>query len=113
MNMKSDKLIADIEEEVKTILSPDFHLSARETRLIPHSSDGAITFPNLDDRTQGVKLLETAVLFVDMRRSTELPAPPEHNGKAILSVCPCDDALRGSERRTGQWHNRRPGHGAV
>lgn len=72
MPMKSDKIVGDIEAEVKTILSPDFCLSARETQLIPHSSDSAITFPNLDDRTQGVKLLETAVLYVDMRRSTEL-----------------------------------------
>jgi class 3 adenylate cyclase len=70
--MKSDRLIADIEAEVKTILSADFRLSVSETQLIPHSSDGAITFPNLDDRTQGVKLLETAVLYVDMRGSTKL-----------------------------------------
>jgi adenylate cyclase len=39
---------------------------------VPHNSDGAITFPNLDAQTQGVKIVTTTVLYVDMRRSTEL-----------------------------------------
>ena len=39
---------------------------------MPHSADGAITFPNLDEKTQGVKVVDTTVLYVDMRRSTDL-----------------------------------------
>lgn len=62
----------DVEAEVSTILSSGFQLNVTDTATVPHSSDSAITFPNLDDRTQGVKLLETAVLYVDMRRSTQL-----------------------------------------
>lgn len=62
----------DIHDEVSTILSSEFKLGVVETEAVPHSSDGAITFPNLDSKTQGVKLLKTAVLYVDMRRSTEL-----------------------------------------
>src|SRR6202034_3844564 len=34
--------------------------------------DAAITFPNLDVGSQAVKVVETTVLYVDMRRSTQL-----------------------------------------
>lgn len=63
---------SDLASEVETILSSDFKLDVTETKFVPHFSDAAITFPNLDDKKQGVKLLETAVLYVDMRRSTQL-----------------------------------------
>jgi class 3 adenylate cyclase len=43
-----------------------------ETVSVPHSDDQAITFPNLDEKYQGVKVIETTVLYVDMRRSTQL-----------------------------------------
>ncbi len=63
---------ADVNEEVSTILDPTFTINATETAFVPHSDDGAITFPNLDEKYQNVKVLETTVLYVDMRRSTEL-----------------------------------------
>ena len=62
----------EIIDEIEAILSSDFRIDVTETRAVPHSADAAITFPNLDARTQGTKLLETTVLYVDMRRSTEL-----------------------------------------
>jgi class 3 adenylate cyclase len=62
----------DIHEEVSTILSSDFSIDVTGTASVPHSDDGAITFPNLDEKVQGTKLLQTAVLYVDMRRSTAL-----------------------------------------
>ena len=64
------KLKQDIADEVTTILSSDFEIEVTNTASIPHSSDGSITFPNLDQKFQGTKLLETTVLYVDMRRST-------------------------------------------
>ncbi len=63
---------ADVNEEVSTILSSGFAINATETIYVPHSDDGAINFPNLDDKYQNVKVIETTVLYVDMRRSTEL-----------------------------------------
>lgn len=63
---------ADVSEEVSTILSPDFVINLTATNAVPHSDDVAITFPNLDDGWQGVKVVETTVLYVDMRRSTQL-----------------------------------------
>lgn len=62
----------DVNEEVETILSSGFSINATETAFVPHSSDPAISFPNLDADYQNVKVLETTVLYVDMRRSTEL-----------------------------------------
>jgi adenylate cyclase len=62
----------DVADEVSTILNASFSINVTDTNAVPHSDDGAITFPNLDEKTQGVKIVETAVLYVDMRRSTQL-----------------------------------------
>jgi adenylate cyclase len=62
----------DIDEEVSTILSSDFNIGVTRTASVPHSDDSAITFPNLDQKVQSAKIVETAVLYVDMRRSTAL-----------------------------------------
>jgi class 3 adenylate cyclase len=62
----------DVSEEVSTILASDFVINLTSTNTVPHSDDAAITFPNLDGGSQGVKVVETAVLYVDMRRSTQL-----------------------------------------
>jgi class 3 adenylate cyclase len=62
----------DVDEEISTILDSRFSIEVTKTNSVPHSDDQAITFQNLDERTQGAKLLETCVLYVDMRRSTQL-----------------------------------------
>lgn len=62
----------DINEEISSILATDFNIAVTKTLFVPHSDDQAITFPNLDDKNQGTKIIETTVLYVDMRRSTEL-----------------------------------------
>ena len=65
-------LKTDVSEEVAAILSSDFAIDVTNTQIVPHSSDGTITFPNLDNKSQGTKLIKFAVLYVDMRRSTQL-----------------------------------------
>jgi adenylate cyclase len=62
----------DVSEEVSTILAPNFTIDLTSTNTVPHSDDAAITFPNLDVGSQAVKVVETTVLYVDMRRSTQL-----------------------------------------
>jgi adenylate cyclase len=66
------ELSLELSDEVGTILANDFVVTATTTRTVPHSSDGAITFPNLDTKTQACKLIDTCVLYIDIRRSTEL-----------------------------------------
>jgi len=65
-------LSIELSDEVGTILAKDFAVTATTTKTVPHSSDGAITFPNLDAKTQACKLIDTCVLYIDIRRSTEL-----------------------------------------
>jgi adenylate cyclase len=65
-------LRVELSDEVGTILANDFAITATTTKTVPHSSDGAITFPNLDAKTQACKLIDTCVLYIDIRRSTEL-----------------------------------------
>ena len=62
----------ELSDEVGIILAADFSVTATSTSTVPHSSDGAITFPNLDTKTQACKLIDTCVLYIDIRRSTEL-----------------------------------------
>jgi class 3 adenylate cyclase len=57
---------------VSTILASNFVINLTSTSAVLHSDDAAITFPNLDAGSQGVKVVETAVLYVDMRSSTQL-----------------------------------------
>src|SRR5271163_144246 len=74
----------EIDDEVNAILAADFRIDVTETQGVPHSADGAITFPNLDQKYQGAKLLETTVLYVDMRRSTQLSFQHRPNTVAKL-----------------------------
>lgn len=61
-----------IDEEVTAIFESAFSIEVTETNSVPHSGDPAITFPNLDTQTQGAKLIDTCVLYIDIRRSTDL-----------------------------------------
>lgn len=70
--MKIDDFKADIHDEVSAILDTSFKIEVTATSSVPHNSDGVITFPNVDEKTQGIKVLKTTVLYVDMRRSTQL-----------------------------------------
>lgn len=62
----------EIDYEISTILATDFGIEVTPTSNVPHSDDPAITFPNFDLRFQRSKLIKTAVLYVDIRRSTNL-----------------------------------------
>lgn len=61
-----------IDEEVAAIFDSAFSIEVTETNSVPQSSDPAITFPNLDSLSQGAKLIDTCVLYIDIRRSTDL-----------------------------------------
>lgn len=54
------------------------------TSSVPHSDDPVITFPNLDDRLQRCKVIETAVLYIDIRRSTNLNL--EHRPQTVAKL---------------------------
>lgn len=70
--MSIEQFRDDLTEEVATILSSGFRINITKTQAVPHFGDSSITFPNLDAMTQGCKFIETAVLYIDIRRSTDL-----------------------------------------
>lgn len=74
----------EIDDEIATILATDFAIEVTRTSSVPRSDDPAITFPNLDGRLQRCKLVETAVLYVDIRRSTNLNL--EHRPQTVAKL---------------------------
>jgi class 3 adenylate cyclase len=74
----------EIDDEISTILASDFNVGVVRTSSVPHSDDPAITFPNLDARLQRCKVIETAVLYVDIRRSTNLNF--EHRPQTVAKL---------------------------
>lgn len=61
-----------LDEEINLILSSDYEIAVSETVFVPTIDDPLITYPNLESMQQKVKLIETCVLYIDIRRSTEL-----------------------------------------
>lgn len=70
--MKLSELRDELDDEVSTIVSKEFSVGVTSTKYVPHSDDAAITFPNLDEKKQSCKLIDTCILYIDIRRSTEL-----------------------------------------
>jgi adenylate cyclase len=74
----------EIGDEISTILRSDFAIEVMGTSSVPHSDDQSITFPNLDARFQRCKVIETAVLYIDIRRSTNLNL--EHRPQTVAKL---------------------------
>lgn len=81
---KMSDLRDELAGEVETILSDAFTISTTNTNVVPHSDDVAITFPNLDAKSQSCKLIDTCVLYIDVRRSTELSI--KHRPKTVAKL---------------------------
>lgn len=62
----------DLSSEISAILSSGFEINVTETKTVPKANDPAITFPNVENSQQSCKLIETCVLYIDIRKSTEL-----------------------------------------
>src|SRR5919112_505700 len=59
-------------EEIEQITSSDFTVEIAETDTVPGVDDAEITYPNLMTKVQKCKLIETCVLYIDIRKSTDL-----------------------------------------
>lgn len=70
--MSLQDFLDDINEEVETIHSPKFKIDVTATSFVPNDSDSSLTFENFDDKYKKVKTIETCVLYIDIRKSTEL-----------------------------------------
>lgn len=70
--MIKDELLKEIEQEVKDIHSDSFTLEVIESSSIPTDSDSNLTFANFDTNSKKVKRIKTAILFIDIRKSTKI-----------------------------------------
>lgn len=66
--------LADADAEVQTILASGFKIEVVETAVVPSFADPAITYDNLDAQVKRCKLLESCVLYVDIRNSAAISA---------------------------------------
>lgn len=66
-------------EEIQGITSSDFDVVITETDVVPNVDDPEITYPNLVTNQQKCKLIETCVLYTDIRRSTDLSFSPRRS----------------------------------
>lgn len=82
--MKLPELVDELKSEVSSIMSSDFTIEVTETQSVPHSSDQNITFPDLDGMKQKTKLLSSCVLYIDIRRSTQLTL--QHRPKTVAKL---------------------------
>lgn len=67
-------LLLELDAEVKTIVSSDFQIEVTETDYVPSFDDPNITYDNLDSNRKKCKLLESCVLYVDIRGSAQISA---------------------------------------
>ncbi|MDF9761078.1 class 3 adenylate cyclase [Peribacillus simplex] len=70
--MSLEDLRNSLEEEIEGILATDFKIEITETTTVPSLGDSGITYPNLETSIQKCKLIETCVLYIDLRKSTDL-----------------------------------------
>lgn len=71
-------------QEVSGIVASDFEHIITRTTNVPSIDDESITYPNLLEHTQKSKLLESAVLFVDLRNSTSISLMNEQGTLSAL-----------------------------
>lgn len=64
--------LQEINDETKEIISSDFSIEIRETEYTPNVDDSDITYDNFDKKNKKCKIIETCVLYIDIRKSTEL-----------------------------------------
>jgi adenylate cyclase len=72
--MSLKDFLIDIDNQVENVLSSDFQIQIIDTEYVPTFNDSDITYDNLDQKVKKCKRLESCVLYVDMRDSTQISA---------------------------------------
>lgn len=70
--MSLENLKTELENDIKNILSTDFDVTVTDTSSVPTIDTPGITYPNLDNKEMKAKRIHTCVLYIDIRKSTEL-----------------------------------------
>jgi class 3 adenylate cyclase len=70
--MDIEDFLDELKEEAEIMFSDDFNIEVTNTVIVPNISDSSLTYDNLDNKTKKVKVIETCVLYIDVRKSTSL-----------------------------------------
>jgi adenylate cyclase len=68
------EFLRDLDEEVSMVVGSDFEIEVVNTEQVPNFDDSYITYDNLDTKKKRCKLLESCVLYVDIRNSASISA---------------------------------------
>lgn len=79
-----EDFLQKISDETKDIVSPDFDVEINDTKSVPNIDDTNITYENLDSKCKKCKTIETCVLYIDIRKSTELNL--KHKPKTLAKL---------------------------
>lgn len=66
------ELLIEVNEETNVINSPSFDIISRDARSLPSLDDCDLTFADFDTKSKKVKVIDTCVLYIDIRQSTKL-----------------------------------------
>ncbi len=100
--MTLKELKEELDNDVQTIVSEAFDVTIEETFFVPSIDTEGITYPNLDSKEMKAKKIYTCVLYIDMRKSTELSL--EHTPETLTKLY---GAFMRSMVKAAQHHNGR------
>lgn len=103
--MTLEELLEEIREEVEIIHSNDFELEVTESTSVPNHSDSDLTYSNFDNKTKKVKKVKTAILFIDIRRSTKISLSKDAKTMAKLYDSFTRSMIRIAEHYGGKVRN--------
>jgi adenylate cyclase len=100
MTLESFKF--DLDREIEAITGTDFKVTIKETEFVPGLNDPEITGPNLRTKEQICKLIETCILFIDIRKSTEVDDHAQRTALARLYSSFIDAIVQSANYYNGQ-----------
>ncbi len=77
-------VLLEVNDETKVINSTNFNIDVTRAVSLPSVDDSDITFENFDNMTKRAKVVATCVLYVDIRKSTQLNF--EHNAETLSKL---------------------------
>src|SRR5687768_10648932 len=95
-----DAFRLDLDAEVAAILSNQFNVVITETDVVPSVDDADLTYPNLDTMEQRCKLLESCILYIDIRDSTKIS--DKHRRETLAGLYSA--FVRAMSRCAGYYH---------
>lgn len=79
-----DELKKILESDINTIIDSTFDVNISKSTSVPTIEDSGITYPNLDEKKLNAKTITTCVLYIDIRKSTELNL--KHKPKTLTKL---------------------------